>query len=341
MNYVNGSHGEGCGSPTHGNRTDFGSPFTRQALPALYALICAAGLVLNGSAAWIFFRVPSTSGMVVYLKNMVLADFLMLLSFPWRVAGDLGAGGWRLRLAVCRYTAVLFYLGMYTGIAFMSLIGLERYVKIVLASASGPCASLLRRLPVARALALLTWALLLLCMLPNMLLTDRPPAEGCGCMQLKSPLGRRWHDVSAHVAVGVFWAALALVAFCYASIARHVCLSYRRVRRDGGKAGRRSNRSILSLLAVFVVCFVPYHVCRVPYTLSQRPGARFSTRSRFQLFQAKEATLFLSALNVCLDPVIYFLMCRTFRESLLRKFSTVDTESRRPSLSNGLSVSNL
>ncbi|XP_026861671.2 P2Y purinoceptor 14 [Electrophorus electricus] len=341
MNYINGTHGDSCGSPAPSNRTDFSSVFTQHVLPALYTLICAAGLILNGSAALIFFRVPSTSGMVVYLKNMVLADFLMLLSYPWRVASDLGMGGWRLRLAVCRYTAVLFYLGMYTGIAFMSLIGLERYVKIVLASASQPCTALLQRLPMARALALLTWALLLLCMLPNMLLTDRPPAESCSCMQLKSPLGRRWHDISAHLAVAVFWAALALMTFCYASIARHVCRSYRRVQRGGSEVGRRSNRSIFSLLAVFVVCFVPYHICRVPYTLSQRPGARFSEHSRVQLFQAKEATLFLSALNVCLDPIIYFMMCRTFREALLRKMSTSYMESRRPSVSNGLSVNNL
>ncbi|XP_072547929.1 P2Y purinoceptor 14 [Salminus brasiliensis] len=349
MNYNNATPTLGCGGQKAGNKTDFSSVFTQQGLPVLYALICASGLVLNSLAAWIFFRVPSTSGLVVYLKNMVVADLLMLLSFPWRVASDLGFGGWWMKLVVCRYTAVLFYLSMYTGIAFMSLISMERYVKIVRGSASSSSSrrcyfstsSLLQRVPVARVLAFMVWTLLLVCMLPNTLLTNRPAAEGCSCVELKSSLGRRWHEVSTHLIVAIFWLTLALMAFCYTSIARHVYRSYKRVNRDGSEASRKSNRSIFSLLAVFFLCFVPYHVCRVPYTLSQRPGIKLSPHTRFQLFQAKEATLFLSALNVCLDPVIYFLMCRTFRELLLRRLSTAEVENRRPSVTNGLSVSNL
>ncbi|XP_071780228.1 P2Y purinoceptor 14 [Centroberyx gerrardi] len=337
------------------NQSDFSSVFTRQVLPALYLLICAVGVSLNGLAAWIFFRVPSDSGLVVYLKNMVVADLLMLASFPFRVAGELGLGGWRLHAVVCRYTAVLFYSSMYVGILFMGLISLERYVKIVCSSSSSSpscassCASSLGRSPslhllqsvgFARLLALLTWSLLLLCVLPNVVLTGRPADEHNArhCMQLKTPLGVQWHRVSTLFSVALFWATLLLLVFCYTSIARRVYRSYRRVRRDGGDVCRKSNRSIFSILAVFFVCFVPYHACRVPYTLSQMPASGFGEDSRFLLFQLKEATLFLSALNVCLDPVIYFLMCRTFRESLLRKLSGGE---RRRSLTTAQSLSNM
>ncbi|KAL1260084.1 hypothetical protein QQF64_007911 [Cirrhinus molitorella] len=315
------------------NSTNF-SMFTHQVLPVLYAIICACAFILNGIAAWIFFRVPSSSALVVYLKNMVVADVLMLFTYPWRVVSDLGYGGLELKLIVCRYTAVLFYLSMYTGITFMSLISLERYFKIV-RSTSG-VSSFLQRVPVAKALTLLTWGVMMFLMLPNAILTNQPMPEVFSCMALKSILGRRWHEISAHFIVGIFWVAFLLMAFCYTSITCHVYRSYRRVQRDSNEARRRSNRSIFSLLAVFVFCFVPYHVCRVPYTLSQRHKDGISNHNRFMLFQIKEATLFLTALNVCLDPVIYFFMCKTFRESLLQKMSSVN---RRPSI--GLSISNL
>ncbi|XP_059186570.1 P2Y purinoceptor 14 [Centropristis striata] len=337
------------------NQSDFSSTFTQQVIPPLYLVIFVVGVSLNGVAAWIFFRVPSDSGLVVYLKNMVVADLLMLVTFPFKLAAQLGFGGWRLHVVMCRYTAVLFYSSMYVGILFMGLISLERYVKIVRHTSSSTSASssscrsrmggvsslhLLQSVGFARALALLTWSLLLLSVLPNVVLTSLPATEENSrhCMELKTALGKQWHRVSNFFSVGLFWLTLLVLAYCYTSIACRVYQSYRRVRRDNSDVCRKSNRSIFSILAVFFVCFVPYHVCRVPYTLSQMPGSGFSRDTRFLLFQLKEGTLFLSALNVCLDPIIYFLMCGTFRESLLRKLSR---RERRRSLTTAQSLSHI
>uniref|UniRef100_A0A3Q0QRG7 Purinergic receptor P2Y14 n=1 Tax=Amphilophus citrinellus TaxID=61819 RepID=A0A3Q0QRG7_AMPCI len=311
------------------------SVFTLKVLPPLYFIIFLVGLFLNGGAACIFFRVPSESGLVVYLKNMVVADLLMLSSYPFRVVAQLELGGWYIHVIVCRFTAVIFYCSMYMGILFMGLISLERYFKIVRnisssSSSSSPssCRSTLARIfslrhlqnpKCASVLAILTWTLLIVFLLPNSLLTSKEANETNArrCMDLKTPLGKEWHRVSSIFSVSMFWVTLVVLAFCYASIARQVYQSYRRVRCNNSDVCRKSNRSIFSILVVFFMCFVPYHVCRVPYTLSQMPGSGFSWHARFLLLQLKEGTLFLSALNVCLDPVIYFLMCRTFRDSLL------------------------
>ncbi|XP_059389930.1 P2Y purinoceptor 14-like [Carassius carassius] len=331
MDYINTTQTESK------NCTNVSSVFTHQVLPVLYTIICACAFILNGLAVWIFCRVPSSSSLVVYLKNMLVADVLMLFTYPWRVVGDLGYGGLQLKLIVCRYTAVLFYLSMYTGITFMSLISLERYFKIVRSTSA--VSSFLQRISVAKALGLLTWCIMMFFMLPNSILSDQPIPEDFSCMAVKSDLGQRWHEISVHFNVGIFWVAFLLMVFCYTSIACHVYRSYKRVQQDSSQTGRRSNRSIFSLLAVFIFCFVPYHVCRVPYTLSQMPKADFSSYSCFILFQLKEATLFLTALNVCLDPVIYFFMCRRFRELLLKKMPSVNRENKRPPTGIGLSIS--
>ncbi|KAG7233785.1 hypothetical protein INR49_006590 [Caranx melampygus] len=327
------------------NQSDFSSTFTRQVLPSLYFVICIVGMCLNGMAAWIFFRVPSDSGLVVYLKNMVVADLLMLITFPFRLAAQLGLGGWHIHVISCRYTAVLFYSSMYVGILFIGLISLERYVKIVRHTSSSRLGGvsalhLLQSVSFARVLAFFTWSLLLLCVLPNVLLTSQLATEENSrhCMQLKTPLGVQWHRVSTLFSVSLFWVTLLVLAFCYTSIAHRVYQSYRRVRRNSSEACRKSNRSIFSILVVFFICFVPYHICRVPYTMSQMPESGFSWDTRFLLFQLKEGTLFLSALNVCLDPIIYVLMCRNFRESLMRRLSG---RERRRSLTTAQSLSNI
>ncbi|XP_073673293.1 P2Y purinoceptor 14-like [Garra rufa] len=313
------------------NSMNVNSVFTQQILPVLYTIICACAFILNGLAAWIFFRVPSSSGLVVYLKNIMVADILMLFTYPWRIVADLGYGGLQLKMIVCRYTAVLFYLSMYTGITFMSLISLERYFIIVCSTSC--VSSFLQRVSVARALAVLTWGIMMLFLLPNAILTNQPIPEVFSCMAMKSDLGQRWHEFSSHFSVAVFWVAFLLMVFCYTSIACHVYRSYKRMQQNSSEARRQSNRSIFSLLAVFVFCFVPYHVCRVPYTISQKHKDYFSNHNNLFINQAKDATQFLSALNVCLDPIIYVFMCRTFRESLLQKMSSLNCKNRRPSSS--------
>uniref|UniRef100_A0A3B3ZHU2 G-protein coupled receptors family 1 profile domain-containing protein n=1 Tax=Periophthalmus magnuspinnatus TaxID=409849 RepID=A0A3B3ZHU2_9GOBI len=283
-----------------------------EVLPSLYLALCIVGLLLNTVASCVFCRVASDAALVVYLKNMLLADFLMLVCFPFKLLAQLGVGGWRLHVSFCRYVAVLFYSSMYTGVMFMGLISLERYVKIVRHSQpSIPGA--------ASVVAMGTWGLMLLSALPNILLTSREANEANSrrCMELKTEMGVRWHQASTLFSVGVFWLTLVVMATSYTSIAVHVYHSYRRV-RSNSSIYRKSGRSVLSLLLVFALCFVPYHVCRVPYTLSQifRALSCFCLILRFVLFQMKEATLMLAAANVCLDPLVYFLMCRSFRDAL-------------------------
>ncbi|XP_004075236.1 P2Y purinoceptor 14-like [Oryzias latipes] len=336
--------------------SDYGSVFTKNVLPVLYSVIFVVGLSLNGVAAWIFFRVPAESGLVVYLKNMVVADLFMLGTFPFRIMSELGLGSWYLPVIMCRYSAVLFYFSMYVGIIFICFISLERYVKIIRHTPSPTASSscrprfgvlcslqLMQSSSFAWVLAFFTWSLLLLIVLPNVLLTNLPANEqnSRDCMKLKTPLGKLWHKASTFFFVSLFWLTLLVLAFCYTSIAHRLYKSYQRVRQDTSAVCRKSNRSIYSILAVFFICFVPYHVFRIPYTLCQMTEFGFSWYSHFVLFQLKEATLFLSALNVCLDPIIYFLMCRIFRESLLRKLSRKERRSRSQTTTAVQSVSSI
>ncbi|XP_061575979.1 P2Y purinoceptor 14-like [Cololabis saira] len=303
------------------SQSDFSSIFTNRVLPCFYCVVFVVGVPLNVMAAWIFFRVPGVSGFVVYLKNMVVADLLMLSTVPFRVAHDLNLGIGHIRVITCRYTAVLFYFSMFMfgGVSSLHLLQKPRF---------------------ARLLSLFSWGLFFFLALPNVILTSKTANEQSSrdCMQLKTPLGIKWHKVSVFSNLSVFWLTLVIVVFCYTSIAYQVYKSYRRVGRDSSDVRRKSNRGIFSILAVFFICFVPFHICRVPFTQSQTTSSDFSRNIEFALKQLKEGTIFLSSLNVCLDPVIYFLMCRSFRKLLFRKLSM---KHRRRSQTNAQSLSNI
>lgn len=60
--------------------------FKTVVLPVLYSCLFLLGMILNCLAAWVLFHIPSRSYFIIYLKNIVVADVIMTLTFPFKVS---------------------------------------------------------------------------------------------------------------------------------------------------------------------------------------------------------------------------------------------------------------
>lgn len=292
---------------------------TAVVFPCLYSILFIAALILNSMAAWIFFNIPSTSTFVVFLKNVVVADLLMTLTIPLRVLSDAGVGSWQLRAFHCRYSAVLFYITMYISIILLGLISLDRYLKIV--RPFGKC--VLQQVRVGQALSAAIWVVMLSLALPNVILSNQPPRISGGrlrCTSMKSEVGMRWHGGFNHFCQVIFWGTLALMVVCYTFISKKVYESYK-ASKSRSQASRKTKAKVFVVVGVFFICFAPYHFARVPYTLTQTGSLVSHCRAENALYIAKETTLWLSATNVCLDPLIYVFLCKVFRRRLTATLS--------------------
>ncbi|XP_077016907.1 P2Y purinoceptor 14 [Tamandua tetradactyla] len=289
---------------------------TQQIIPAMYCLVFLAGILFNGVSGWIFLYVPSSKSFIVYLKNIVAADFLMSLTFPFKILSDSGLGPWQLNVFVCRVSAVFFYVNMYVSIVFFGLISFDRYYKIVKSLLS----SFIHSVSYSKALSMLVWLLMLVLAVPNIILTNQSVKEvtHIKCVELKNELGQKWHKASNYIFVGMFWVVFLLLIIFYTAITRKIFKSHLKSRRNSISVKKKSSRNIFSIMFVFIVCFVPYHIARIPYTKSQTED-NYTCHSKEILFYVKEFTLLLSAANVCLDPIIYFFLCQPFREILCKK----------------------
>ncbi|XP_041666401.1 P2Y purinoceptor 12 [Cheilinus undulatus] len=300
--------------------------------PVLYSFLFLIGLTLNGVAVWVFFRIPSKSHFIIYLKNIVVADVIMTFTFPFKVLSDSNIASTGLRIFVCRVSSVLFYLTMYISILFFGLISIDRCRKTLKPFRGTNAARLTRRKILSGAI----WTFQLILCLPNVILTSKTPESPYfKCSDLKTKAGLYWHEVVNYVCQVVFWSNLVTVVVCYTLITKELYRSYSRTKSQGsrgtvckapsggtvrkpGQAKRKMNVNVFLVLAVFFVCFVPFHFARVPYTMSQTRVVLFDCKLKLFFFQLKESTLFLSSSNSVLDPLIYFFLCKSFRTTLFK-----------------------
>ncbi|XP_030633894.1 P2Y purinoceptor 12-like [Chanos chanos] len=281
--------------------------------PVLYSILFLLGLLLNALAVRVFFSIPSNSHFIIYLKNIVVADVIMTFTFPFKILSDSNVASVTVRVFVCRVSSVLFYLTMYISILFFGLISIDRCRKTLRPFVGTNTSRLARR----KVLSGLIWASLFVLCLPNMVLTSRPPTSvQFKCSDLKTQMGLYWHEVVNYVCQVIFWTNLVTVVICYTLITKELYSSYARTRARRMVVGGQVRANVFLVLGVFFVCFVPFHFARVPYTMSQTQHHKFDCKQKLIFFQLKESTLWLSSLNSLLDPLIYFFLCKSFRNSL-------------------------
>ncbi|XP_020039422.1 P2Y purinoceptor 13 [Castor canadensis] len=286
---------------------------TQLVFPVLYTAVFLTGFLLNAVALWAFLHVPSSSTFIIYLKNTLVADLIMTLMLPFKILSDSHLGPWQLRAFVCRFSSVVFYETMYVGMVLLGLIAFDRFLKIIRPFGK----SFVKKPAFAKMVSILVWLVLFLISLPNMILNNREatPVSVRKCASLKGPLGLKWHRVVNYISQFIFWTVFVLMLLFYVVIARKVYSSYKKFRSKDHKSHKRLEGKVFVVVAVFFVCFAPFHFARVPYTHSQTHN-KTNCKLENQLFITKETTLFLAATNICLDPLIYIFLCKKFTERL-------------------------
>uniref|UniRef100_A0A669BKR6 Purinergic receptor P2Y13 n=1 Tax=Oreochromis niloticus TaxID=8128 RepID=A0A669BKR6_ORENI len=276
-------------------------------------------LLLNGIASWVSLHLESTSTFIVYLKNLVAADLLIALMIPLKAASMLPGATVEFRAFICRYAAVTFYCCLYTSIALMGLISLDRFFKIV-----RPCGKVLgQNVKFSVIMSTLVWILLFGgTAIPNIILTDQVPATQTDdlCMSLKPPAGKNFHKYVVLFMEILFWCVNILIVFCYICITMKV--SFRNSGSNNNHGKQKIKLRVFLVIIVFFVAFGPYHLVRIPYTFQQ---VNYSSNScLFELGKfAKDASLWLATTNTCIDPLLYVFLCREFKEKLVSLMADV------------------
>ncbi|XP_043926502.1 uracil nucleotide/cysteinyl leukotriene receptor [Protopterus annectens] len=273
---------------------------------AYYLLDFILAFLGNTLALWIFiYDHKSGTPANIFLMHLAVADLSYVLTLPLRLVYHLTAGHWPFGELACRFTGFLFYLNMYASIYFMAYISVDRFFAIVY-----PVKSITVRKPLHAHLASITlWVLVGVAMAPLLATAQTIQVNNVTiCLQLYREKASRRALASLAIA---FTIPFIVILFSYLMIVQ----SLKRGNRIEKHLKDKAIQMISLVLAIFLVCFVPYHVNRFVYILLY-DGASCDMQRILAL--SNRITSCLTSLNGALDPVLYFFVAEKFRETFRR-----------------------
>ncbi|XP_051900826.1 LOW QUALITY PROTEIN: lysophosphatidic acid receptor 6-like [Pristis pectinata] len=279
--------------------------------PVVYSVVFVLGTAANSAALWYFLRAKEDfSPSDVFMVNLACDRPVFALTLPFRVVYHALDNDWIFGEWGCKITGSLFFPTMYGSTLFLTCICVDRYIAGGVPSALTAAAPA----PLPALISTLIWLLLAGCLLYLTLkgpLTSKFPDGRTACLENFS--SRSWSGrisgISFAAAILGFFLPLLVITVCYPLIARR--LLEPGAAPLGACRKRRALRTVLLVLAVFLICFVPYHVIQLLHTLRRIQLWSSCHLIRFT-YSARRVTMALTSINSCLDPLIYSLGRHSF-----------------------------
>ncbi|XP_078518294.1 somatostatin receptor type 1-like [Lissotriton helveticus] len=281
---------------------------SRIIIPSIYSIVCCVGLTGNAMVIYVILRYAKMKTATnIYILNLAIADELFMLSVPF-LATATALQHWPFGSFMCRLVLSVDAINMFTSIFCLTVLSVDRYIAVV-----HPIkAAKYRRPTVAKVINFCVWILSLVVILPIIIFADTVPSSdgGVDCNFL-------WPENSNFLWLEAFVVYTFLLGFLIPLVA--ICLCYclivvkmRAVALKAGwlqrrKSERRITRMVMLVVAVFVVCWMPFYIIQLFSVFFHPPNPLVT-----QLF------VILSYANSGANPILYGFVSDNFRRSFQR-----------------------
>ncbi|KAK7901475.1 hypothetical protein WMY93_018244 [Mugilogobius chulae] len=293
----------------------FGTETRTSFLFLLMIIEVAIGLPVNILALWIFcFRMKFWKPHAIFLVNLMLADFLLLICVPFRIDAHLRGDHWIYGAIFCRINLFMLAVNRSASIGFMTIVALNRYFKVLHPLS---CVSLMSSRN-AIWLSTLVWILVIVFRIP-LLTTNLLHHKGNRslCRSFSSyrnpPLAITVHYIAYVTEFILPWF---LLIFCSARIIWYLKRQEQIIQQ---RKFKKAIRSVAVINLVFTICFLPAIVTGLG-SLALKKFRPRDCEGFNKMTLAFMAGIGLTYLNSTLDPVIYTFSSSMFRNALKEVF---------------------
>lgn len=273
------------------------------AVGTMLTVECALGLTGNAVALWTFiYRLKVWKPYAVYLFNLVMADLLLATCLPLLAVFYLKGKTWELGHAPCDVLLFLLVFSRGVGVAFLTTVALDRYLRVVhpwlRVNLVSPRA--------AWVISSLVW-LLMVALTPQNLLAHKANQNSTECPSFY-PIGEStWQEVLFFLQLLL---PFGLIVFCNTELIR--TLQERLRESDKQPRFRRARALVAMVLVLFGLCFLPCVLARVLVHVFREFESCLVQRA---IVQASDIAGSLTCLHSVLSPVIYCFSNQAFTHS--------------------------
>ncbi|XP_067671488.1 somatostatin receptor type 2-like [Haliotis asinina] len=321
-----------------GNGTQMGrGPYFMKVIPIIlaicYVIICLVGWLGNGLVIYVVVRFAKMKTVTnMYILHLAISDVLFLVSLPFLTTTTL-LGYWVFGFAMCKIYFVLFSINLFTSVFTLTVMSADRYLAVC-----HPVRSVRYRTPrIALIVCLCIWSVSFLVMLPIILYSTTVPQEPAMRFKGRHTCTISWPNGQPIPADKAFiWYTfilgfsipISLISVFYILVVLRLrTVGPAKKSKEKKRSHRRVTRMVLTVLSVYVICWLPYWVFQVEITF--KTGSDRLTDWKVALFNALTVLTFA---NSMLNPFLYAFLSDNFRKSFMKAFKCTSPSEINKSL---------
>nr|DBA24682.1 TPA: hypothetical protein GDO54_012308 [Pyxicephalus adspersus] len=266
----------------------------------LNSLIFIFGITGNCLVLWIIITYESRESLTnIFLFNLSIADLILTSCLPFFSIYQ--SQGWVFGAVACKVFNILFSIGFYSGLIFVTFLTYHRYLAVV-----DPLSALKAKKPFYGVLiTLLAWVISIAASVPVMIFqvhSTNGDLNKCEYNQVLPVLVSHYQQNIS------FLFALSSIIFCYYKILR--TLQHSRSQRN-----HKPVRLILFIVLVYFLSWTPYNIAIMLQSFHHQ---QFLMECNFikRIDYAKYVSEKLALLHCFLNPILYALVGIKFRRHL-------------------------
>ncbi|XP_072283823.1 B2 bradykinin receptor-like isoform X2 [Pyxicephalus adspersus] len=278
--------------------------------PVYMWFIFVLGFIENAFVISVFFLHKSRCSVAeIYLGNMAAADLIFVSGLPfWAIYISRGFY-WQFGSFLCVAVNMVIMINLFASIYFLMMVSIDRFLALVKTMSVGR----MRRPFWAKVISTLIWIFAVIVSLPKGIFRKVvffPPLNTTACL-IDTP-SQAW-TIANNIILNVvgFLIPVIIIGFCSFQIINvlrnNAMQKFKEINNE-----KRATWLVLSVLLVFIICWLPFHISAFLDTLDLYgvfPGC--SVRQPNEIFN--QISTYIGFSNSCINPLLYVIVGNNFR----------------------------